>query len=236
MDRAELKILYKAGGGLIGTLAPLVYFNILTLAEALNITLVFFLVLVTAMYARRTADIARATKEQAEATKQQAEVTRQQADASVKMAEEMRLQRLAAKPVVVPDVDIHYEDKDYDSKMGDLAQSDFPVILTNVGTAAALELEVRIEDPMARYAYEELPLLLPNATWRGRIPIVDVNAEGEAIFDQPPFEGVYQLKVTFKSVDSLDVKPLEVVLPFELTMAGDDWLVIRKKLHFNITG
>ena len=64
MSKAELRVLYKAGSGLAGTVAPLIYFHIITPAEAINITLIFFLVLITATYAKRTAEIAKETREQ----------------------------------------------------------------------------------------------------------------------------------------------------------------------------
>jgi len=64
-------------------------------AQTIQLIITFVLVLVTVAYVKRTAEIASATREQAQATKEQA-------DASVKMAEEMREQRvMASRPVII---------------------------------------------------------------------------------------------------------------------------------------
>ncbi|MCD6453444.1 MAG: hypothetical protein J7K77_04075, partial [Dehalococcoidales bacterium] len=56
-------------------------------AQAIEVTITFVLVLITAIYVKRTAEIAKSTKEQA--------------DASVKMAKEMREQRYdAVRPII----------------------------------------------------------------------------------------------------------------------------------------
>jgi len=78
----------------LGVLISLNLINTAALA-ALNVTVVFLLVLVTMIYTNRTAEIAGATRYQAEAT-------RQQANASVEMAKEMREQRvMASRPVII---------------------------------------------------------------------------------------------------------------------------------------
>lgn len=86
MSSTERKRLLIAGGVLIAALAPLVFFKAITTAEAINITVVSFLVFATFMYAKRTAETANAAK--------------QQADASMKMAEEMKEQTETLKKTI----------------------------------------------------------------------------------------------------------------------------------------
>ncbi len=90
MRRNERNKLFIAGGVFAGALAALIWWNVISIGQAIELTILFVLVCVTAIYAKRTAEIADATKEQAKAT-------RKQAEASVKMAEAI------AKPVVLPD-------------------------------------------------------------------------------------------------------------------------------------
>ena len=100
---------------------------------------------------------------------------------------EMKLQRLSAKPVVVPDIDIHFEQKDFTEKTDDLLQGAFPLVLTNVGTAAAIELELLLITPSNVILSSKLPLLLPGASWRRKLPFVsDFTDEGEPIFTTAP--------------------------------------------------
>ncbi len=71
--------------------------DIIMLPELIDTIILFILASATIFYAVRTSDIAEATEKQAKATKEQA-------DASVKMAEEMRKQRLtASQPLIFPD-------------------------------------------------------------------------------------------------------------------------------------
>lgn len=180
---------------------------------------------ITGFYAKRTADIAKLTK--------------QQAEASVKMAEEMRQQRLATRPVVIPDIDIHSDDKLYGHKVRGLAQSDFPLILTNVGTAAALELGIELVIPTKESISIKLPLSLQGAQWIGKLTYVaDFDAAGEPIFNQPPPEGTYELSVTFKSTSpKSNAESSKVTLPFDLHWSGRAyyWTVRRKELLLKLS-
>jgi len=147
---------------------------------------------------------------------------------------EMRLQRLATKPVVVPDIDAYFEQKSYIDNMRDIAQSGFPVVLANVGTATAIELELLLKTPINKFISAKLPLLLPGASWRSKLTYVaDFTKEGEPIYGLPPLEGLYELKVTFRSATSYpDVQFSEVILPFDLHWAGEGfwWNISRHEL------
>ena len=95
MRRGEIIGIFVAFGLLAGVVSGLALNKIITTAQAIELIILFGLVVVTAIYVRRTSEIAGATREQAAAT-------RQQADASVKMAEEMREQRvMASRPVII---------------------------------------------------------------------------------------------------------------------------------------
>ncbi len=130
---------------------------------------------------------------------------------------EMKEQRLAAKPFVIPDIDIHIKHRDYTEKTKEITQGNFPVVLTNVGTASAIELELLLITPSNVIVSSKLPLLLPSANWRSDISYVhDFTEEGEPIFDDPPPEGKYNLIVKFKSAAHQENQVYEVSLPFDL--------------------
>ncbi len=150
---------------------------------------------------------------------------------------EMRLQRLTTRPVVIPDIDLHYGQKDFNEKMKDIAQSDFPVVLTNVGTAAVIELELFLKTPRNDSVSEKLPLLLPGGSWRSELTYVyDFTEGGEPIFSMPPPEGLYELKVSFKPATSRpNTEFSEVTLPFDLHWGrGAFWRIERHELHQEI--
>jgi len=204
------------------------------------------LAIYTSIYAWHTRKMANEMREQAQATREQlkviqeqAEATKKQAEASMKMAEEMKLQRLAARPFVIPDIDIYFSHSSHIEKMKELAESEFPIILTNVGTAAAIELELSLKAPDDdNYAYTRLPLLLPGAEWKSTLTYVwDYDDEKHPIFNMPPHEGFYELKVTFKSAVSQTTTQLsEVTLPFDLQWSkqGYWWNIKRHNLKQNI--
>lgn len=199
----------------------------MTVGDMIQLSAMCLLVIVTGIYAWRTYVISKAAKEQ---------------------VEEIRLQRLAARPFVVPDIDIHYYQKSYINNMREIAQGIFPVIITNVGTESAIELEIVLELPIKgdshnqsgttrEHMSEKLPLLLQGATWRDELSYVSgVDDEGEPIFSQPPPTGLYDLKVRFKSATYPRDSPLlEVTLPFELRfIKGVWWRIERHKLIHNL--
>jgi len=148
-----------------------------------------------------------------------------------RMVTEMRLERLTARSVVIPDIDVRHGPGSYFDNMRDLAESHFPVALTNVGTAAAIELELSLKIPPNSLISERLPLLLPGATWTTQLTYVaDFTEDGEPIFDQPPPEGLYELKVAFKSTPTHpEAEFSEVTLPFDLHWTKKNFLWSIKK-------
>lgn len=199
----------------------------MTTSDVIQIALMTLLVVVTGIYAWRTHAMSKATREQAKA--------------SVKMAEEMKAQRLAVKPFVIPDIDIHHEQKDHTEKMRDIVEGNFPVVLTNVGTATAIELRLLLIAPPPTPSSakvimpSKLPLLLQGASWRTDLYYVyDVTPEGEPIFGNPPPEGKYELIATFKSIAHQQERQIwEVSLPFDLHLPHGNFgvSIIRGELR-----
>jgi len=142
MSRPEKRILLIVSCIIIGVSSTMLYLDFITIAETLNILMVSFLVLITAIYAQRTADIADATKEQTEATKQQA-------NASVKMAMETKEQRYCESlPLLVPTIPSMVDpitnipnhdpiEVDYDR-----VQVGIQATLHNLGTGIAINVRV----------------------------------------------------------------------------------------------
>ncbi len=180
------------------------------MTDVTQIFLTGLLVVVTCIYVWLTHAISKTAK--------------QQAYASVEMVREMREQRLSAKPVVVPDIDSNAT-----GYMKSIAQSDFPVVVTNVGTQAAIEIEVTMKGPDGKIGnFYKLPLLLPGATWKSIFVYVnEFDESGEPIFGLPPPEGLYELGVTFKPATSDNALFSEVSLPFELRWS-------RKPYYYNV--
>ncbi len=91
MSKNERKSLFVSGIIFAIALALIRIYELIDAAQAIQIIISFVLVLITATYVKRTAEIAKAAKEQTEA--------------SVKMAEEMREQRYTESlPLLVPDI------------------------------------------------------------------------------------------------------------------------------------
>jgi hypothetical protein len=135
MRRNEIIALFVAGFALVIGLVRLTLLDVVNTAQSIEITITFVLVLVTAGYVRRTAEIADATREQAEAT-------RRQADASIKMAEEMREQRImASRPVIIQKSVLETE-----SRFRTLDSLDWfsHFEVYNAGTGPAIEVEISL--------------------------------------------------------------------------------------------
>ncbi|OGO02460.1 MAG: hypothetical protein A2Y59_06480 [Chloroflexi bacterium RBG_13_52_14] len=139
------------------------------------------------------------------------------------MAKEIRKQRLENRPVVIPDIDT--SEGSYDENMRDMAQSCFPVRITNVGTVAAVELQLTLKKPPKDLASAKLPLLLPGANWKSHFSFAsDFDKDGQPIWDMPPEEGLYEIHVRFRQANSSPtVEFSEVVLPFELHWSGESY-------------
>jgi hypothetical protein len=115
-----MRYLYISGLGILIILIVLYLFDLIDVAQAIQIILTFALVSVTAVYVRRTGDIANGTKKQAEA--------------SMKMAEEMKEQRImTSRPIIVQ----RARERAYDS-------DDFEIF--NIGNGPAIELEIMVLD------------------------------------------------------------------------------------------
>ena len=136
MSSTERKRLLIAGGVLIAALAPLVFFKVITTAEAINITVVSFLVFATFMYVKRTAETADAAK--------------QQADASVRMAEEMRDAKYdALRPII--DIQVQRMDPMSLARIGygELPQ-ELSCVLCNIGLGPATDVYSFIQPPSSK--------------------------------------------------------------------------------------
>lgn len=114
-----------------------------TTAEAINIFLVGALVLVTAVYAKETANISKSSEEAARSAAEQAE-------ASKKLAEEAREQRLMASRPIIIQRSVYKqirEAPDSDDLSPTLRSSHFShFVVMNVGNGPAMELEVSLMD------------------------------------------------------------------------------------------
>ncbi len=110
--------------------------KILSLADALQVMLMYTLVTVTWWYARETAKMSKSSGEAAKAAVEQAE-------ASKKMAEEVRQQRLSAsQPVVWPSI-----------YCWDSGNDHLVVLFENIGNGPALDVDIflgRGEEPIIR--------------------------------------------------------------------------------------
>jgi len=208
----------------------------------INAVLTASLVGLTAMYAYSTQKIYRATKEQAseiqkqaKATSEMATATKAQADATAEIAKftkeqanEMRLQRLAEKPFVVPDINIEpgYTFVKEFVKGLEIKHVEFPVAITNAGKEAAVELELSLKLPLEPPKEDgfygllsvKMPLLMPGTTWKGLLTYAPPTPEeGDELENLHPPEGQYELKVCFRPISSLETKPSTISLIFSLS-------------------
>ncbi len=89
-----------------------------------------------------------------------------------RMAEEMKLQRLVAAPFVVPEFDVFNPQEPYVKTTEFGPYVTFPVSMTNVGTASAIDIELSLKLPTNNEKFQvrpmRLPLLLPDAHWIGQ--------------------------------------------------------------------
>ena len=114
--------------------------------ELIDTMILFILASATIFYALRTSDIAEATKEQAEAT-------RDQADASVKMAEEMREQRIMAyRPLIIQRAE---QKKAVGGSIATDYFSHFEIYNTGNGPAIELETSILNEEKSLIYSDRE---------------------------------------------------------------------------------
>jgi len=141
MRRNEIIAITVALILLVAVISPLALKDIIDTAQTIEIVITFTLVLITAIYVKRTSDIAEATKEQAKATKEQA-------DASVKMAEEMREQRYdAVRPVIdiinIEQTPLELARQAYEKK----PPNELRCKLCNVGVGPAIDVYSFVQPP-----------------------------------------------------------------------------------------
>jgi len=120
-------------------ISTLILTCIINTAQAIEITILFALVLATFIYAKRTSEIASATKAQAQAT-------REQADASVKMADGM------TRPVIdfkrdTAKADIALQTSEAYDAIHEETSHGLSCILCNVGVGSAIDVRSFIEHP-----------------------------------------------------------------------------------------
>ena len=128
MTKNNIIALFVAFGAFTGLLSGLKLNSIITTAQGIELIILFGLVVVTATYVRRTAEIANATKKQV--------------DASVKMTEEMKEQRVTASRPVVVQKAVHEKDI-YEGSTKDYF-SHFEAY--NKGNGPAIEVEISLLD------------------------------------------------------------------------------------------
>jgi len=153
MSRNEIKALsiYVAVFGVV--LASLLLRNVIDIAQAIELVILFTLVLVTGMYVKRTAEIAKATKEQA--------------DASMKMAEEMRDARYDALRPIIDIVEQTVEPREMATRAYNAREGIFPkklsCLIRNIGVGPAIEVYSFIEDARGetrRWDYGSIPVAI----------------------------------------------------------------------------
>jgi hypothetical protein len=198
-------------GIVTASLIILLIIDQINVGHIIEIIVLLGLVLITAKYVIKTGEIAKFTKEQ---------------------AEEMRLQRSEAKPFVVPDTAPTFGREFLKSIAPGIILVKFPVSITNVGNAAAVELELSLTLPDkidAKYEHltTKLPTLMRDRMWKYEFSYaIETTTDETQIENVHPPEGKYELKVTFKSATSNEgTRPSEVTLPFKLSWP--DWAAIR---------
>ncbi len=192
MSRKETVSLFISGIIFAIVLAHVLLLKLIDAAEAIQITISFVLVLVTVIYVKRTADIAQATKEQA--------------DASVKMADEMREQRIAeSRPVMIQkamptiingtttDVFSHFE-------------------VRNQGNGPAIELQVSLLDKKER----PIRVLRDTSVRAGELPVGSCQEFSFELANLP--ESTYYIVCEYQSILSRLAKKqtwYQTWLPFQ---------------------
>ncbi len=213
MNRNEKISLYVAGAIFAVVLVVTKSLKLIDTAQAIQIIISFVLVLITAVYVKRTSDIAQATREQA--------------DASVKMAKEMREQR---RPIVVQEA---IEPKGTAFSLGDAEDIEITPSdcfqIHNIGNGPAIELEIIL----LKSKEKKLPEILKKTFLRS-------DAETPVVFTPhglAEFTGqTCYLLCRYRSVLSPDEKQIwyETWLPFtpKKSQRGDRIIIAPEELYF----
>jgi hypothetical protein len=213
--RRNILIIAVVGIGLIIAISVFGVINI-NLAPVFTLVLYAGLIVVTMVYAYYTMEVA-------EATQRQAEATRQQADASVKMAEEMKEQRIMeSRPVIIQKAIAETETKFATFGSKDWF-SHFEVF--NAGKGSAIEVEIsllnkqkdsihsqrktflRAGEPPIEFSPDELITLEKTKYY--------LICEYQSIFSRAPQPTWYQTCLPFETIESntlgkIYVKPGEL--------------------------
>lgn len=146
MSREEIKKLFIAGAIFAGVLAYLIARDIITTAQAIEPTILFVLVLVTAMYVKRTAE----------------------------MAKEMKEQRLSeARPYLL--LRLADEFVQWDKIEPDKHPSrEFKVTIRNAGKGPAINLEASLWHSTKVHPNEHKGYLAPNEEWEATIHRISI--------------------------------------------------------------
>jgi hypothetical protein len=212
MRRNEIIVLCVAVSALVIALVRLTLLDVINTAQGIEIIITFVLVLVTVGYVRRTAEIADATREQAEAT-------RRQADASVKMAEEMKEQRImASRPVIIQRAVLETESRFRSHDSLDWF-SHFEVY--NAGNGPAIEVEISLLNKEKTLIHSHRKSFLR----AGETPI-EFSPTNLASLEKSTF----YLVAEYQSVFSHGSQPTwyQTWLPFETVEAGKEGKIYVK--------
>lgn len=193
---------------LIIILGSLIPNKIIDVAQAIQITITFLLIMITLIYVFRTSEIAT--------------TSRQQAAASVRMAEEARIQRvIASRPVIIQEA----MPRKYAAErhLSDYFQ------VSNAGSSPAIELEITIlNKEKVPIKSERKTFLRPNDPPLQLLPFDSLKLD----------ESMYYLVSEYQSISSRGQTWYQTWLPFELSKsANEDKMYVKAgELEFKEVG
>lgn len=164
MKRNDIIGLVVAIAAFAGVIAFILSKKIIITSQAIEATLLFVLVLVTIIYAKRTSEIADATKKQ---------------------AEEMKEQRLSeARPYLLLRLNLGCDELlQWDAFQGKSAPEEFKVTIRNAGKGPAINLEASLWHSMKIHPSDTKGYLACDQEWEASISKLDVGVprEGEEV-------------------------------------------------------
>jgi hypothetical protein len=219
MKKDQLLIFFLAIVGVMAVVGGIVG-HYVGLEQGFTSGLTAGLILVTAFYAVDTNRMRRSSEKTAEAAIEQARAAEEQARASVKMAEEMRQQRISAEqPVVWPAVLNCKHSSPYDR----VTEITFNITLANIGNGPALDVHVYLgwgSDPRLADCLHDMKSYIR----AGREENSRFVLSGSAVPFSSPTTTVaeYMLIVQWR-VLYLEAGPFfEARMPLQLRLAGGD--------------
>ena len=189
MSRNEIIALLVVITIFVAAVSVLILKDIVSTPEAIEITILFTLVLVTIIYAKRTSDIAKATREQAKASVKIAKITNEQL---LSEARPYLLLRLTNEY-------LQWEDN-ADSKV----PREFLVTVCNAGKGPAINLSVSLWKHTDIFFVTTKGYLAANQEWE--VSISKVSTDGIALGEEIPYP---QLK------DEIPRNRISVVVKYE---------------------